>query len=57
MEGQRKALGVDDGLIGEQTITVNYPGLDSLCRNPEFFTSGEDVVIDVPDSDSTSEQR
>ena len=57
MVGQRKALGVDDGLIGEQTITVNYPGLDSLCRNPEFFTSGEDVVIDVPDSDSTSEQR
>ncbi len=52
MEGQRKALGIDDGnLLADQSITINYPGLESMCRDPDFFTQAESTVIDAPNSE------
>jgi len=52
MEGQRKALGIDDGVGVDTAITINYPGLASLCENPDFFTAAEDEIIDVPQTQS-----
>ena len=46
-EGQRKALGIDDPNVGDQTITINYPGLAAICANPQASYSDKDSVIDV----------
>jgi len=46
-EGQRKALGIDDGATGDQTITINYPGLSAICKNPQLFENSENGIIDV----------
>ena len=50
MEGQRKALGIDDPAMADTAITINYPGLVELCRNPEIFQEGKDTVVDITPS-------
>jgi len=46
MEGQRKALGIDDPALADNNITINYPGLTALCNNPQFFAEAESAVLD-----------
>ena len=47
-EGQRKALGIDDPNVGDQTITINYPGLTAMCENPQLENAAENIILDVP---------
>ena len=46
-EGQRKALGIDDGNVGDQTITINYPGLAAICQTPQPGDKPRREVTDV----------
>ena len=51
MEGQRKALGIDEDLGVDTAITINYPGLKAICENPDLFPGGREAVIDIPNAE------
>ena len=55
--GQRKAFGIDDGGLGDQTITINYPGLAAICQTPQLGNAGEDSIIDLPGDLSAPEEN
>lgn len=56
-EGQRKALGIDDPNVGDQTITINYPGLAAICQNPQPASPAEEIILDVAADPLESEEN